>query len=242
MENKLRLLFILQKIDSEKDDILELKGDLPEQVEKLKSQLSEKKARIKELEEEIKKSAVDRDAHDLEIISLREKIEKYKAQQFEVKTNKQYDALTREIEFAQDRINTLQREIDLIEGKGGIAESDIASLKPMIEELQKDLDERSTELELVNQEHEDEELKLQHERDKIVVQLVKSDLKAYERIREAKDGIAVVPIRRNACGGCFKRVPPQTMQELRKNDQLLVCEHCGRIIVSDEIVDRAIRN
>lgn len=241
MENKLRLLFTLQKIDSEKDDILDLKGDLPEQVEKLKSQLSEKKARIKELQEEIKKSAVTRDAHDLEIISLREKIEKYKTQQFEVKTNKQYDALTREIEFSQDRINTLQREIDLIEGKGGLAQSDIASLKPTIEELQKDLDERSTELELVNQEHEDEELKLQHERDKIVVQLNKSDLKAYERVREAKDGIAVVSIRRNACGGCFKRVPPQTMQELRKNDQLLVCEHCGRIIVSDEIVDRAIR-
>lgn len=239
MENRLKLLYSLQRIDSEKDDIRELKGDLPDQVSHLEEQLKEKETQLKELQKQMQKSIMDRDAHDLEIISLREKIEKYKTQQFQVKTNKQYDALTREIDFSQEKINSLQKEIDILEGRAGLAKDDSATLRPEIENLRNELEEKRLELEQVNQEHEEEELKLQHERDKILVQLNKNDLRIYERIRQAKEGIAVVPVRRNACGGCFKRVPPQIMQDLRKNDQIMICEHCGRILVSDDIVERA---
>lgn len=239
MENRLKLLYSLQGIDSEKDDIMELKGDLPDQVSHLEEQLKEKETQLKELQKQMQKSIMDRDAHDLEIISLREKIEKYKTQQFQVKTNKQYDALTREMDFSQEKINSLQKEIDILDGRAGLARDDSATLGPEIENLRNELKEKRLELEQVNQEHEEEELILQHERDKILVQLDKNDLRIYERIRQAKEGIAVVPVRRNACGGCFKRVPPQMMQDLRKNDQIMICEHCGRILVSDDIVERA---
>lgn len=237
MENRLRLLFSLQRIDSEHDDIRDLKGDLPQRVANLEQHLSEKESLLRSLQDQLKQAMLQRDEHDLEIASEREKIEKYKSQQFQVKTNKQYDALTREIEYSQEKINTLQREIDVLEGRAKLAKADQETLKLEIEALKTDLKEKLAELEVVNSEHEEEERRLQHKREKIVVQISKDDIRTYERIRQAKDGLAVVPVRRNACGGCFKRVPPQIMQELRKNAQLMTCEHCGRILVSDEIVE-----
>lgn len=237
MENKLRLLYALQQIDSNFDELQDLKGDLPRIVADMQERVRAQEAKLKELEALAKNSLVRRDDIDVEIISLKEKIEKYKEQQFQIKTNKQYDALTREIELAQERINSLQKEMDLVEGKASVAKQDIEALKPALEEQQKELQEHEAELDLVNKEHEDEELKLKHEREKLVVRIDKNDLRAYERIRKAMGGKAVVAVRRNACGGCFKRVTPQAAVELRKNLKLMICEHCGRMMVSDAIVE-----
>lgn len=239
MENRLRLLYNLQKIDSSLDEVQDMKGDLPHIVAELEQRLEKKKTQKKELEEFVKKSLVSRDQTDLEILSLKEQIEKYKTQQFQVKTNRQYDALAREADHAQERINRLELEMEVLEGKAGIAKVDAEKLAPEIDELTTELNEKKAELDLVNKEHEDEELRLRHEREKIVVRLDKGDVRQYERIRKAKGGKAVVPVRRNACGGCFNRVPPQTVVELRKNSRILICEHCGRVMVSDEIVESA---
>ncbi len=239
MENRLRLLYNLQKIDSSLDEVQDMKGDLPHIVAELEQRLEKKKTQKKELEEFVKKSLVSRDQTDLEILSLKEQIEKYKTQQFQVKTNRQYDALAREADHAQERINRLELEMEVLEGKAGIAKVDAEKLAPEIDELTTELNEKKAELDLVNKEHEDEELRLRHEREKILVRLDKGDVRQYERIRKAKGGKAVVPVRRNACGGCFNRVPPQTVVELRKNSRILICEHCGRVMVSDEIVESA---
>jgi hypothetical protein len=166
---------------------------------------------------------------------MREKVERYKAQQFEVKTNKQYDALAREIDAAQEAVARLSRELEALENKAAVARDDAAKLAPEIEQLQTELAERQTELDAVNKEHEDEELKYQHERQKIVARIKKEDLRMYERIRKAKDGKAVVAVKRSACGGCYNRVPPQKVLELRRNDIFMMCERCGRLLVSDEV-------
>lgn len=237
MENKLRLLYALQQIDSNFDELQDLKGDLPHIVAELQERVRTQGAKLQELEALVKNSLVRRDEVDLEIISSREKIEKYKEQQFQIKTNKQYDALTREIDLAQARIVTLQKEMDVVEGKASVAKQDIEELTPEVEELKKELQERQAELDLVNKEHEDEEFKLKHEREKLVVRIDKNDLRLYERVRKAMGGKAVVPVRRNACGGCFKRVTPQAAVELRKNSKVMTCEHCGRMLVSDAIVE-----
>lgn len=237
MENRLRSLYALQRVDLGLDELQELKGDLPRVVSDLEKSIEEKRASVNEFEQLVKKSIVRRDEVDVEIISLRENIEKYKTQQFQVKTNKQYDALSREIDTSQEKINKLQREMDILEGKAATAKTDIEQMGPELEGLEKELGERKTELKEVNEEHEEEESRLNHQREKLVVRLEKADLRAYERIRKAKDGKAVVPVRRNACGGCYKRVPPQTVLELRKNAKFITCEHCGRILVSDEIVN-----
>ncbi len=233
------MLFSLQRVDAGLDELEELKGDLPSIVDNLTRLVKEKESAKSTLESTIKQDILRRDEFDLEIISTKELIEKYKTQQFQVKTNKQYDALTREIEQAQDKVNRLEKEMEVLEGKIVVARRDTEALSPELDEMQRELADRQKDLERVHREHEEEELKLKHEREKLAARISKSDLNLYNRIRRAKNGSAVVPVRRNACGGCYKRVPPQTALELRKNARVLTCEHCGRILVSDEIVEKS---
>lgn len=222
-------------MDSSYDDLQELKGDLPALVQELQEKIANQEGLRKQLEDTSKQSLVSRDEADSEIISLKEKIEKYKAQQFEVKSNKQYDALGREIDYSQERITKLTKELEHLEGKASAAREDAQKIGPEMDQLKAELKEKSDELALVNKEHEEEELKLHHEREKLVARIQKSDLQMYERIRKAKSGLAVVPVKRNACGGCYNRVPPQRVLELRKNSRISTCERCGRILVSEEL-------
>lgn len=237
MENRLRLLYSLQLVDLNLDELQEMKGDLPNIVAELSEAVKTKLAQKKEFEELLKKSIIDRNQTDVDIITLKEKIEKYKTQQFQVKTNKQYDTLAREIDLAQEKITKLQKEMESLEGKASIAKEDLEKLKPEIETLQTELGDRKKELAAVDKEHEEEELKYRHQREKIVARVSKSDIQMYERIRNAKEGRAIVAVQRNSCGGCFNRVTPQRVLELRKNSSLITCERCGRILVSDEIVE-----
>jgi len=235
LENRLRLLLALQRVDSNFDELQELKGDLPGIVQRLQDKIKEQEKLKKDLEDTAKQSLVSRDEADSEIISLKEKIEKYKTQQFEVKSNKQYDALSREIDYSQERITKLTKGLEQLEGKASNAKEDAKNIGPEMERLKTELKEKGDELALVNKEHEEEELKLRHEREKLVVRIQKSDIQMYERIRKAKGGLAVVHVKRSACGGCYNRVPPQRVLELRKNAHMMTCERCGRILVSEDL-------
>ena len=239
MENRLRSLYILQLVDSNLDELQEMKGDLPQIVAELSENVKNKLASKKELEDILKKSLVIRDQTDTDILSLKTKIEKYKTQQFQVKTNKQYDMLAREIDLSQEKITKLQRDMEIFEGKAMLAKEDAEKLLPGLETLQAELANRKKELAAVNKEHEDEELKLKHQHEKIVNKISTADYQMYSRIRKAEDGRAIVAVQRNSCGGCFNRVTPQRVLELRKNAALIACERCGRILVSDEIVESA---
>ena len=237
MENRLRLLFALQQIDLQLDELHDMKGDLPGIVDGLKQQVKEKMDQKASLERTAKESVIKRDAADTDIVGQRDKIERFKAQQFEVKTNKQYDMLAREIDAAQEAIAKSSRDLEALENRAALAREDAAKLAPEIEQLQTELAERQVELDAVNKEHEDEELKYRHEREKLVARIHKDDIKMYERIRKAKDGRAVVAVKRNACGGCYNRIPPQKVLELRRNDIFMMCERCGRLLVSDEVTE-----
>ncbi len=237
MENRLRLLFALQRVDSSLDDLLELKGDLPAVIQQLHDYIRDKEQQRVDLEDTVKRSLISRDEADSEIISLKERIEKYKTQQFEVKSNKQYDALGKEIDYSQERIAKLTKELEQLEGTANNAKEDSKSIGPELERLQAELKEKSEELTLVNKEHEDEELRLHHEREKLIARIQKTDLQLYERIRKAKGGLAIVPVKRSSCGGCYNRVPPQRVLELRKNSRITTCERCGRVLVSEELAN-----
>lgn len=226
-------------MDLSYDELQEQKGDLPQVVEELTQTLDAKKKLKKELEKTAKEALAKRDETDVEILRLKEAIEKYKNQQFQVKTNKQYDALAREIDYSQEQITKLQKEIDVLEGKATVAKEDAEKLVPEIDALEKELKEKEKELAAINKEHADEELKLKNQREKLVAKITKSDYKMYERIRKARDGKAVVIVTRNSCAGCYNRVPPQKVLELRKNNAIITCERCGRILVSDEIAEQA---
>jgi predicted nucleic acid-binding Zn-ribbon protein len=239
LEEKLSKLYALQKVDSSLDELEEMKGDLPAEAANLEAQMNEQENHIQKLEATIKQAVIDRDKADLETVSLREKIEKYKTQQYQVKSNRQYDALSREIDAAQEMIIQHERNVETLEGKMTVAREDLEKAKAQIEGISKELNEKRQELGEVSKSNEDEELRLKHNREKLVVRIDRSDLAVYERIRKAKGGIAVVPVKRNACGGCYNAVPPQKVLELRRNNKIYACEHCGRILVSDEIVEKS---
>jgi uncharacterized protein len=239
LENKLRNLYALQNIDSNLDELEELKGDLPSEISELDAKANELKAHRAALEETMKKAFAQRDGADSEIVSLKEKLERYKSQQFKVRNNREYDALTKEMDSAVDTIARLEKEMDQLEGKATNARTDIEVDTQQIEELDKVLEEKREALAEVSKSTEAEEQKYRHERQKITVRIPKADLSTYERIRKAKRGKAIVSVKRGACGGCYNRVPPQKILELRQNNRLFTCEHCGRILVSDEIVESA---
>jgi hypothetical protein len=238
LENILASLYALQQVDSKLEEIHELKGDLPGIVADLKVQSIDISAKLKSLNELVKTLKIARDNADVEIITATEKIEKFKNQQLQVKSNKQYDALAKEIDSADAKISEMEREMESAEGKIQGAKLDSEMLSKRLEEITVELEEKEKELREVSKEHEKEESKLQQQRKKIASGIAKSDIEKYERIRKAKGGKAIVAVKRNACGGCYNKIPPQKILELRQINKLFICEQCGRIIVSDEIVAR----
>lgn len=238
MENNLKLLYAIQQIDSQLKEVHELKGDLPALVADLQAKVDTLSAKVKELNSAVKKAKIDRDSADVEIIDLAEKAEKYKEQQLQVKSNKQYDALTREIESAEERSKKLVKEMEVLEGKMQLAKTDSEALSGQLEELTVELKEKEKELKLVNKEHEQEESKLRHDREKLLVRIPKEAYERYDRIKNAKDGVAIVLVKRDACGGCYSRVPPQKLLELRQTERFFMCEHCGRILVSEHVTEK----
>jgi uncharacterized protein len=237
VENRLKLLYSLQLVDIELQEILELKGDLPHIVRDLQARYDEMKAKLDGLNAAIKQSKLIRERADSEIVDLAEKVEKYKGQQMSVKSNRQYDALTREIENPEQRSIQLQRGMEEAENRLQTSKTDADALKEQLEVVGEELKERQKELKEVNKEHEKAELELQHRREKLIVKLGQDDLERYDRIYRAKGGKAVVAVKRNACGGCFSRVPPQKILELRRNAQIFLCEQCGRILVSETLAE-----
>ena len=235
MENKLRNLYALQKIDSSLDELEDMKGDLPAEIAELEGKFNQLTSQVQDLEKTMRNSFVLRDGADSEIVTLREKVEKYKSQQFQVRNNKEYDSLTKEMDYATETIAKLEKEMEVLEGKATLARQDIEKTNVLVEEMNKILEEKRAALAEVSKATEEEELKFRHQRQKVLARIAKPDLTAYERIRKAKKGVAVVPVKRGACGGCYNKVPPQKLLELRQNSKIYTCEHCGRIIISKEI-------
>jgi uncharacterized protein len=237
LEELLRQLYALQQIDSNLDELEELKGDLPGEVRELEEKVEHMKHHIAELQEVVRDSFVQRDSADSEVVNFKDKVEKYKAQQFQVRNNKEYDALTKEMDGAVAMIAKLERDMEGLEGKAVAAKTDLEATQTQLAEFEKALAEKRESLIEVSKTTEEEERQQRHEREKVVARIKKRDLASYERIRNAKKGKAIVRVVRGACGGCFNAVPPQKILELRRNQKMYVCEHCGRILVSEEIAE-----
>lgn len=239
MKTKLQYLYALQLIDTNLDELLQQKGDLPAEVQKLEKDLADQRQHHDAVEQAMRQAFTQRDNADSEIVGLRQRLEKYKSQQFAVRSNREYDALTREMDGASEAITRLEKEMEQLEAQATNARTELAEIDVRIEAAKVHLEEKRVALAEISKLTEDEELHFQHERQKAVTRISKQDLAAYERIRKAKKGMAVVPVKKGACGGCYNRVPPQKLLELRQNERMYTCERCGRIIVSDEIVELA---
>lgn len=230
----------MQNIDSQLDELESMKGDLPKIVAQLEENFQNIKDKHSNLRSDVTKMKIDRDKADVDAITHSEKIDKLKDQQYKVRSNKEYDALTKEIAHAEASIEKFEKQMQELEGHIKVSHEDIETFDQQISEIEQVLKEKRLELKEVSEMNEDEELKLQHERDKIIVRIERADLAMYDRIRKAKAGLAVVSVRKNSCGGCHNRVPPQRLLELRQHKNIYKCENCGRILVSDEIVSTAV--
>jgi hypothetical protein len=234
LKDTLRLLYHLQLIDSNLDDVEELKGDLPAAVRDLEARIDELSAKVQHKQSFIDAFVEARNKADNDVNDFEEKLKKFKTQQYQVRNNKEYDAITKEIDFAEESIRSLTRDFEDFENKMSIAKTELGELQSQLDELTTELSGKKKELAEVSKATEEEELKYRHEREKILVRISKDNLYKYENIRTAR-GKAIVPFRKHSCGGCGNRIPPQHIIEIRRDDKLYVCQHCGRIVVSEDL-------
>jgi len=239
MINKLVTLFSLQIIDDELDELEELRGDLPLRVNALNAKIKEMQDQIDEKEKQKNDSLEQQKTNEAEVERLNGSLKKFKAQLYQVRNNKEYDALTKEIDHSESEIERLETENIEMETSGEKLKIEIEDLTPGVDELNVDLKENEVELKKIIKANEIEETKLKDKREKVASQVKKPDYNVYMRIRKALKGKAIVKINRSACSGCHNIVPPQRQIELRQNRRLFTCESCGRILVSQEIVDEA---
>lgn len=235
MINRLKILYELQIIDDQLDELEELRGDLPHTVEDLELKIKSLKHDTEEKELVRKQSLEKREENEEEVEKLKANQKKFKAQLYQVRNNKEYDALTKEIDNSEEQINKLEAENNALADASKGSAADIDAISPQLEELNAELRIKEAELKEIIKANEKEEAKLKEKRKKIVEETKKPDYAAYMRIRKAKKGKAVVTIRRSACSGCHNIVPSQRQLEIRRNNKLFFCEYCGRILVSAEI-------
>jgi uncharacterized protein len=226
---------MLQRFDLKLMDLEEEKGDLPGIVRNLTDQLHELQSRIDQLQREISEHISTRAQSTLDAETLNDRVESLKKQLFQVRNNKEYDAITKELNDAESGIIKKLQAAEEHESKQKELQTILDEITDKFGMLKNELTENQNELQSVSKIHEKEELSLRHERDKIARRIPEDTLQQYDRIRFAKDGKAVVPIKRGACGGCYKTVPPQLNLLLRQNDEIYICENCGRILIAEEI-------
>ena len=234
MYSRIKILYELQIVDEQLDELEELRGDLPVAVESLRSRMNQIKKESEEKEEQRLGSLEKRKENEEEIEKFKANQKKFKAQLYNVRNNKEYDALTKEIDHSEEQFKKLETENDTLADVSKKLADEIEEISPQITELSNDLKVKETDLKEIIKTNAKEEAKLRERRKIIEDQTKKPDYSAYMKIRKAK-GKAVVTIKRSACSGCHNIVPSQRQLEIRRNNKLFFCEYCGRILVSPEV-------
>ncbi|MCL4510405.1 MAG: C4-type zinc ribbon domain-containing protein [Bacteroidetes bacterium] len=243
VKDKLKTLYQLQQVDLKLDGLLEERGDLPAEVDELEKKITLLKTQIKENDDYLKKAVVRKKEIDKELDDVRKRIDKYTDMRIKVKTNREYDALSKQIDNLKEKLQELHKELENIQSKEVVSSRDVDKLKQEYEEEEKVYSSKKVELEeLVSLTH-DEEKRYVKEREKFAQKIDKQTISRYEMIRKATKGKAIVPVvRRNACGGCYNVLPPQRLLDLRQMEKFFTCDHCGRILVPNEIVEETARD
>ncbi len=236
VEQKLKALYELQNLHTKIDKIRQIRGELPMEVADLEDEVAGLETRIQKIKAELddtEDAIVTRKNMIKEAQSL---IKKYEKQLEDVKNNREYDALTKEVEIQNLEIQVCEKKIKEhgfeIASKTEIYEQALANL----EARRGDLELKKAELETITAETEKEEQALLKKADKAETQIEDRLLIAYRRLRSnAVNGLAVVTIDRDSCSGCFNQIPPQRQLDIRQRKKVIVCEHCGRILVDEAL-------
>ena len=237
---QLRALIRLQHIDNRIDQVKKLRGDLPEEIRDLEDEKIGLETRIENIKQEQKEVADGRKKADRDIKEAEALIKKYDEQQLQVRNNREYDALTKEIEAQKQRIADAMRHTEETEGAAEQQETAIAEAKSRLSELEDLVKNKRTELEEVLGETKQEQNELEELRHEAESHVDKRYLRAYSRLRQRlRDGRAVVMLHRGAAAGFA--VPPQRQVEIRQRNRIVACEHTGRIIVDQELYEATVK-
>jgi len=243
VEQKLIALYNLQQIDSQIDRIKIIRGELPLEVEDLEDEIAGLETRISNLQEDkikFEQFIVEKENSIKESKTL---IKRYEEQQQNVRNNREYDSLTKEIEFQNLEIQLAEKKIKESKFRIESIDTDIQDIQEKMTMRQQDLEAKKSELNSIVAETKKEESDLIDHSNKNEEYIENRLLSAYKRIRKNfRNGLAVVKIERDACGGCFNKIPPQHQLDIKLHKKIIVCEYCGRILVDDEIVNHATGN
>jgi predicted nucleic acid-binding Zn-ribbon protein len=228
-------LYHLQKIDSQIDELVASRGELPERVAELRYVLNERENILREIEHRIEHNEAEMRKIGGTSTETRERLDKYKGQQFEVKTTREYDAISFQIEDADRRIREDSDRMGRISIELENAKAEAEDLSRELNDMRAEFEDSERLLNELMEETASEEKALLTERETIAPKITQNYMSIYERVRPAKDGVAVVALKGGVCGGCYNAVPRQLVLELNRGEKHTVCEYCGRIIVGEVI-------
>ena len=236
VEQKLKTLFQLQTMLSEIDKIKTLRGELPLEVQDLEDEIAGLSTRIDKIKAEVSELKAAIAGKRVEIEAAKASVEKYKSQQDNVRNNREYDFLTKEIEFQTLEIELCEKRIKEFTAEEQEKSEEVAKSTAALEGRQKDLDQKKSELDEIISETKQEEEKLRDKAKDLETKIEPRLLQSFKRIRKnSRNGLGVVYVQRDACGGCFNKIPPQRQLDIRSRKKVIVCEYCGRIMIDPEL-------
>lgn len=231
MKDVLNSLLDLQDIDEQLGELERSKVYLPEMIEDITKEMKTLEKELQENQERLIESKKKQKQIELDVEVDRQELTKYQSQMKVIKTNKEYDALVGEIDSKKQKIGDNEDEILKLMGIVDECNENISELELKLKEIKEanktHLDNLRTELASLESKIENK----QGQRQGLTKTIDRKALTLYERIRKGKNGMAVVPLRKRACGGCFKHVPPQMIQQIRRGDRIYTCDSCGRILI-----------
>jgi len=236
VEEKLKTLFQLQTALSAIDEKKALRGELPLEVDDLDAEIEGLNTRIERIQNEIDEFERAISQKKGEIIEAQASVDRYKAQLNDVRNNREYDTLSKEIEFQSLEIELCNKKINDAQKRIAERSEDLAKAKEQQVEKQADLDVKRSELDEIMEETRAEEEKMKEKTKELEAKIEPRLLTAFKRIRKnARNGLGIVYVQRDACGGCFNKIPPQRQLDIKMHKKVIVCEYCGRILIDPEL-------
>lgn len=236
VEEKLKALYQLQTTLSGIDEKRALRGELPLEVQDLEDEIAGLTTRMEKIKTDIDEFKMAITQKKADITSAESSVERYKKQLDEVKNNREYDTLTKEIEFQSLEIELCNKKIKEALIKVEEKNADLAEADELIKDRTAALKEKKEELDEIMQETRDEEEKLKNKANELEGTIEPRLLSSFKRIRKnSRNGLGIVYVQRDACGGCFNKIPPQRQLDIKMHKKVIVCEYCGRIMIDPEL-------
>ena len=243
VEQKLQDLYELQTTLTAIDEKRALRGELPLEVQDLEDEIAGLDTRIEKIDTEIKEFQSAITMKKGEVQEAQANLERYNNQLNEVRNNREYDSLSKQIDYERLEVELCNKKIKEATDQVAYRTNDLEIAKTEREERQKDLDEKKSELEDILAETREEETMLKERAKDLEVKIEPRLLSSFKRIRKsARNGLGIVYVQRDACGGCFNKIPPQRQLDIKMHKKIIVCEYCGRILIDPELAGVKVEN